>query len=498
MTERDPSLWNEDLAPTTPEQRTWGKWDIAALWVGMVICIPTYGLAAGLVAAGWPLWIALLSIALGNLVVLAPMVLNGHAGTRYGIPFPVLLRSSFGVLGANVPAMMRALVACGWFGIQTWIGGQALYVLMRVLLPAGWDLPQLLPDWFGITTGQLVAFLAFWVINVAIIWRGMESIRVLERWSAPVLLLMGLALLVWAVWKVGDLGTLLADPALPEGASRPSNWTALAIGLTSAVAFWGTLALNIPDFARYAKSQRDQVVGQAIGLPPTMVFFVFIGAVVTNATFIVFGQRIADPTLVIERIGGAPLLILAMFGLAIATLSTNLAANIVSPANDLSNLAPRKISFRTGAMIASVVGIVIMPWKLWTDSQAYISAWLLGYGSMLGAIGGVMIADYFVIRRGRLVVDDLYRRGGIYEYVRGFNPVALVALVLGILPNVPGFLGAIGALQPGATFTTIYQWGWFVALLVAGATYALGMQLVKQEVTHGSLALDDGQRHPVR
>ena len=495
---RESSLWNEDLAPVPPERRTWGQWDIAALWVGMVICIPTYGLAAGLVAAGWPLWIALLSIALGNLVVLVPMVLNGHAGTRYGIPFPVLLRSSFGVLGANVPALMRALVACGWFGIQTWIGGHALYILARALLPAGWDLPQILPGWFGITTGQFVAFLLFWLINVAIIWRGMESIRVLERWAAPLLLVMGLALLGWAVWAVGDLGTLLADADLPEGTSRPSNWTALAIGLTSAVAFWGTLALNIPDFARFARSQRDQVVGQAISLPTTMVFFVFIGAVVTNASFLVFGERLADPTLVIERIGGAPLLVLSMFGLAIATLSTNLAANIVSPANDLSNLAPRRISFRAGAMIASLVGVLIMPWKLWTDSQAYITQWLLGYGSCLGAVGGVMIADYFLIRRGRLSVDDLYRRGGAYEYRRGFNPLALAALALGILPNVPGFLGAIGVIDAGVLFTTIYEWGWFVALLVAGATYTAGMKLTNQEDIHGALALDDGQRHPVR
>ncbi len=495
---RESSLWNEDLAPVPPERRTWGRWDIAALWIGMVICIPTYGLAAGLVAAGWPLWIALLSIALGNLVVLAPMVLNGHAGTRYGIPFPVLLRSSFGVLGANVPAMMRALVACGWFGIQTWIGGHALYILARALLPAGWDLPQVLPGWFGITTGQLIAFLVFWLINVAIIWRGMESIRVLERWAAPLLLVMGVALLGWAIWAVGDLGTLLADPELPEGATRPSNWTALAIGLTSAVAFWGTLALNIPDFARFARSQRDQVVGQAIGLPPTMVFFVFIGAVVTNASFLVFGERLADPTLVIERIGGAPLLILSMFGLAIATLSTNLAANIVSPANDLSNLAPRRISFRAGAMIASVIGVLIMPWKLWTDSQAYITQWLLGYGSCLGAIGGVMIADYFLIRRGRLLVDDLYRRGGAYEYRRGFNPVALIALALGILPNLPGFLGTLGVVGAVEPFTTIYEWGWFVALLVAGATYTAGMKLTNQEMIHGALAVDDGQRYPVR
>jgi len=469
------TLSNEDLEPTTPEKRTWGRWDIAALWVGMVICIPTYGLAAGLVEAGFPPWLALGTIILGNVVILVPMVLNAHAGTRYGIPFPVLVRSSFGVLGANVPAMLRALVACGWFGIQTWIGGKAIWVLACVLLPDSFALPTFLPHWLSIGTGQLVAFLVFWLINVAIIWRGMESIRVLERWAAPILLLMGLGLFVWAWWKVGSLSAMLQDP--PHDGPRPDFSSALGIGLTTAVAFWGTLALNIPDFARYAKSQKEQAIGQALGLPTTMAFFVFIGAAVTNATFFIFGARISDPTAVMAKIGSAPLLLIAMFGLAVATLSTNLAANIVSPANDLSNLAPRKISFRTGALIASVVGALILPWKLWEDSAAYVSTWLLGYGAMLGAVGGVMIVDYWILRRGKLNVADLYRRGGEYEYTRGVNWIAIVALVCGIAINVPGFLGALGSTQPGDFFTTIYQWGWFVALGVAGLVYYAGMSV---------------------
>jgi nucleobase:cation symporter-1, NCS1 family len=475
MNGADPRLVNDDLAPTAPAQRTWSRWDLAALWVGMVICIPTYGLAAGLVAQGFPLWLALTTIILGNVVVLVPMVLNGHAGTRYGIPFPVLLRASFGVLGANVPAMLRAAVACGWFGIQTWIGGKALYLLARVLLPASWDLPQPLPDWLGVTSGQLLAFLAFWAVNVAIIVRGIESIRILERWAAPLLLAMGIGLLLWAWSKVGDLGAMLRDPERPAGAPAPPLRSALGIGLTSAVAFWGTLALNIPDFSRFARSQRDQVVGQAIGLPATMAFFVFIGAAVTNATFYIFGARIADPTEIIARIGGAPLLVIAMFGLAVATLSTNLAANIVSPANDLSNLAPRRISFRRGAVIAAMVGALILPWKLWESSATYVSTWLLGYGAMLGAVGGVMIVDYWLVRRGRLVVEDLYRRGGAYEYARGFNPAALFALACGVGVNLPGFLGALGVVSPPAPFPTLYEWGWFVAFATAGAVYAAAL-----------------------
>jgi NCS1 family nucleobase:cation symporter-1 len=483
-TAHDSALWNEDLAPTTPEQRTWSRWHIAALWVGMAVCIPTYQLASGLVDQGWSWKIAVLSVTLGNVVVLVPMVLNAHAGTRYGIPFPILLRSSFGVLGANVPALMRALVACGWFGIQTWIGGSAIYILCGEILPSAWDLPQPLPDWLGISTGQLFCFLLFWAINVVIIARGIETIRVLETWSAPFLLALGVALFAWAWWRVGDLGAMLAEPA----ATRAPSWGMIGVGLTTAVSFWGTLALNIPDFARFARSQRDQVIGQAVGLPPTMALFAFIGAAVTNATALIFGARISNPVALTAKIGGPALTLLAMFGLAIATLTTNLAANVVSPANDFSNLSPRRISFRRGAFIAAGVGIVILPWKLMADAGQYLFTWLLGYGAMLGAVGGVMIADYFVLRRCRLAVADLYRRGGAYEYRRGFNLIALGALALGIAPNVPGFLAALGVVKVGAPWTTFYEWAWFCAFFTAGITYTVAMHLCAADAVRRAAA----------
>ncbi|HWN71210.1 MAG TPA: NCS1 family nucleobase:cation symporter-1 [Haliangium sp.] len=472
------SLINDDLAPTSPAQRTWSLWHIAALWVGIAICIPTYMLASGLVDQGWSLGLAVASVALGNLIVLVPMVLNAHAGTRYGIPFPVLLRASFGVLGANVPAMMRALVACGWFGIQTWIGGMAIYTLVGALVPETWTLPNVLPAWMGINTGQLVAFLVFWAINVAIIVRGIDTIRVLETWSAPFLLAIGVALFAWAWLRVGDLGAMLADPPGATGFDMDK----LAVGLTIGVSYWGTLALNIPDFSRFARSQKDQVVGQALGLPATMAMFAFIGAAVTNATAVIFGARIADPVALLARIGGPALTVLSLVGLAVATLTTNLAANIVSPANDFSNLAPRRISFRQGAIIASAIGAVIMPWKLLSNLGNYLFVWLGGYGGMLGAVGGIMIADYYLIRRGQLDIDALYRRGGAYEYSGGFHVTALVALATGIAPNVPGFLGALGVvtLAPDSAWTTIYSWAWFVGFFLAGAVYLGGTALTRR------------------
>ncbi len=470
----DTGLTNADLAPTSPAQRTWSLWHIAALWVGMAVCIPTYTLASGLVDQGWSWKAAVLSVGLGNVVVLGPMLLNAHAGTRYGIPFPVLLRAPFGVLGANIPALMRAFVACGWFGIQTWIGGAAIHQLLAALLGSPLDLPAILPAWVGLTTGELLCFLLFWALNVAIIWRGIDSIRVLQTWAAPFLIAVGLALFVWAWNAVGSLDALLAEPR-PDAAT---DWgKVLGVGLTGAVSFWGTLALNIPDFARFARSQRDQAVGQALGLPATMVLFAFLGAVVTNATAVLYGQRIADPVALIGRIGGPMVTVFAMVGLSVATLTTNLAANVVSPANDFSNLAPRRISFRTGALITAVLGILILPWKLYRDAGSYLFTWLLGYGALLGAVGGVMIADYFVVRRCRLNVEDLYRRGGEYEYRRGFHLAALFALAAGIAPNVPGFLDALGAVPCGSFFRGVYEWAWFVAFFVAAATYLIALRL---------------------
>lgn len=461
----DRRLFNEDLAPVAKHKRTWSMWNIAALWVGMAICIPTYTLASGLVAQGFSWQASVSAIILGNIIVLVPMLLNAHAGTRYGIPFPVFLRSSFGIYGANIPAMMRALVACGWFGIQTWVGGSALFKLFLVIFPSAPALPQFLPVFFGISTGEFIAFLLFWLINVAIIYRGIDSIRVLETWSAPFLLGTGMALFLWAVSRVGSLDMLFHESA----PITKSFWSAIfGVGLTSGVAYWGTLALNIPDFSRFARTQRDQILGQSMGLVPTMAFYSFIGAIVTNATFIIFGMRISDPVELIARIGGPLSTAVAMFGVVIATLTTNLAANVVSPANDFSNLCPRKISFQKGALIASCIGVVILPWKLYNDAAQYLFTWLIGYGSFLGSIAGIMIVDYFIIKKMSLQVEELYQANGRYRYQGGFNLRTIAAMFLGIAPNIPGFLIELKVLESSTFWSAIYERGWFTSFIIAG------------------------------
>ncbi len=471
-------LYNADLAPVPPERRGWTLWHLAALWVGMAVCIPTYTLAAGLIAQGMSWRQALATIALGNLVVLVPMVANAHAGTRYGIPFPVLLRASFGTLGANIPALMRALVACGWFGIQTWIGGSAIYTLHAAIFgfaPAG---PADLLPLVGLSWGQLGCFLLFWAINLAVILAGIETIKWLETLAAPFLLAVGLGLLAWGVTGAGGLGVILSEATVARvrgGLGEGFDfWRVFWPNLTAMVGFWATLSLNIPDFSRYARSQRDQALGQLLGLPPTMTLFAFIGIAVTAATVVLYGEAIWDPVQLLGRFESPAVVGFALFGLTLATLSTNIAANVVSPANDFSNLWPRRISFKTGGLLTGVIGVLIFPWKLYTDLGSYIFGWLIGYSALLGSIAGVMLADYYLLKGARLRLADLYREDGAYAYGgSGFNWRALAAVAAGILPNVPGFLAQAtgGALAVPGIWTALYPYAWFVSLLLAGAVH---------------------------
>jgi NCS1 family nucleobase:cation symporter-1 len=462
-------LWNPDLAPTDPARRTWSTYNIAALWIGMSVVITTYTLASGLMEQGMTWWQAMLVILLGNVIVLIPMILNAHAGTKYGISFPVLCRASFGVRGANVAAMLRAIVACGWFGIQTWIGALALDALFKAAW-AGW---AQLPGSIGI------AFAIFWGIQVLIILKGTEGIKILESWSAPLLLGGGALLLWWAIRNGGGLGNILNESQKLQKGSGVF-WSLFPAALTANVGYWATLSLNIPDFTRYAKSQRSQMLGQALGLPTTMTAFAFIGVAVTSATIVIFGKAIWDPIELVSRIGRAPVIIFAALVVLAAQLTTNMAANVVSPSNDFSNLSPRRISYVTGGLITAVLGIVMMPWKLYSDAAAYIFTWLLGYSSLMGALGGILIADYWIIRKQQLDVDDLFRLRGRYTYTNGINSRAIIALVVSVAPVVPGFIRAVttpgGRTADPNAFDRLYTYAWFVTFALSFIIYWLLMR----------------------
>lgn len=471
------SLYSEDLAPVSAEKRTWTTWNYAALWISMSLCIPTYMLSSSLIEGGMNWWQAILTIFLGNTIVLIPMILNGHAGAKYGIPFPVFARASFGTMGANIPALLRAIVACGWFGIQTWIGGFAIYQMMRLWIPGIETLPQVFPDSWGLQTGPAICFILFWLLNMYVVYLGVDSIRKLLVFKAIFLPVAALALLFWAISAANGLGPIL------ETQSKFTNtvdfFHFFFPALTGMVGFWATLSLNIPDFTRYATSQKAQIKGQIYGLPTSMTLFAFVGVVVTSATTIVFGTTIWDPVILAGKFDSKLLVSLAMIAVAISTLATNIAANIVSPANDFANLSPSKIDFRKGGYITGIIGIMIFPWKLIADPTGYIFTWLVGYSSLLGPVGGIMIVDYYFIRKQTLVVDDLYNKNGIYSFSNGFNTKAIWALLLGILPNVPGFfltIKVVGNTVFPEWISGLYHYAWFVGFGISGLVYYILMR----------------------
>jgi NCS1 family nucleobase:cation symporter-1 len=449
-------LYNEDLAPAGPERRHWGTYNFAALWVSMSVNILTYMLAASLIQGGMNWRQAVFTVFLGNTIVLIPMLLNSHPGARYGIPFPVLARASFGVLGANFAAVLRALVACGWFGIQTWIGGEAINTLISTLAPS----------WSHVPYSTAICFMAFWFLNLAVILKGIEYIRILQGISAPILLAVGLLLLAWAYRTAGGFGPMLS--AQSKFATFTDFLRFLVPALNGTVGFWATVSLNIPDFTRFAKSQRQQAIGQAIALPTTMTFYSLIGILVTSATVVIYGAAVWDPVQLLSRFHSPVAVVISLFAILLATLNVNIGANVVSPANDFSNLWPRRISFRAGGVITCFIGIALMPWKLLSSYSTFIFGWLGGYAAFLGPVAGIMICDYFVIRRRILVVDDLYLREGVYEYSKGVNWLAVIALLAG------AGAALVGLVVPSVR--VLYDYSWFVGFAVSFVAYYALMQ----------------------
>ncbi|MGA7341542.1 MAG: NCS1 family nucleobase:cation symporter-1 [Terracidiphilus sp.] len=462
MSTIDPSLSNRDLRPTMPAQRTWGFYNYTALWFSMCMEITTYQLASSLIAKGMDWKQAVGTVLLGNLIVLVPMLLNAHAGAKYGIPFPVFIRAPFGVRGANLAAILRAVVACGWFGIQSWIGGTAIHAMLAVIWPAA-----------AAREGVLwTCFLGFWLLNMVVVWRGVESIRHLQAFGAPFMFVMAAALLIWVRIKAGSFGTMLSTPS--QFHSTGEFLRVFFPSLTAMVGYWATLALNIPDFTRYSKSQSAQSWGQAFGLPVAMVLYTFVGIAVTSASAVLFGRAIWNPIQLIGAFHQPVVAFIALVAILVATLNVNIGANVVSPSNDFSNLYPRLISFRTGGLITGFLGLAMCPWKLLATPDAYIFGWLVGYSGLLGPVAGIMVADYFLIRKTELDVNSLYHSEGAYHYTKGVNPRAIAALVLGVAIALIGL-----AVKP---LHFLYDYAWFVGFFTAGIVYLALMKLAAPAV----------------
>jgi NCS1 family nucleobase:cation symporter-1 len=455
--ERSP-LFNEDLAPVRVKDRNWSTYNFAALWVSMAHCIPTYMLASGLMDKGMSWSQALFTILLGNLIVLVPILMNSHPGTKYGIPFPVFARASYGVYGSNLPALLRALVACGWFGIQAWIGGQAVHTFLRVLFPS-W--PTLLGTFGGHATTEWISFMLFWSLNILIVYRGMDLLRAVENWAAPFVLVMTAVLVWWAIDRAHGLGPILAQPGRLNGAAF---WPAFFPALTAMVGYWATLSLNMPDFTRFGRSQREQAFGQVVALPTTMTVFAGMGVVITSATAIIYGKPIWEPVELVGKFQSPVIVAIAMFTIVVATLSVNIAANVVSPANDFSNAFPKWIKFRTGGLITGIIGIAMQPWRLLESGDRYIG-WLITLSGGMGTVAGVLIADYWFVRGRKLALEDLYLVKGVYTYRGGWSTKAVAATAFGCA------LAWSGLVFP--PLAPLVDYGWFVGAFGAAGLYLL-------------------------
>lgn len=467
---KNSKYYNDDLAPTSFKQRNWTAYNIASCWVGMNVCIPAYQMASSAITMGLSWWIALLLVALGNVIILIPIQLNSNIGTKYGIPFPVFSRVSFGIRGAQIPSVVRAVIGTGWTGILIWVGAESLQVVMCLLFPA----------WVSFVPGKWIMFILFWALNIGIAYAGPNVLKKFESCSAPLLGIVCATLLGWGIYVTYNTGHTFFDAL--NAVSTPADFNfgnTFVACLVANIAFYSTWALNIPDLSRFAKSQKAQFKGQALGMPTSMVIIAFIGVYVTGASSLAFGEPLWDPNLIIEAIGSPGAAIFGALGISLATLTTNVTTNILPPANGFSNLAPSKISFRRGVIITGILTIVMQPWKLVADPSGYIYDWLGTYGALTGPIASIFIYDYYFLRKRRIALDELYKeREGRYWYKNGFNMKAVYAWGLSII------LPVLGKFIPAFSGFSLY--GWILSFALGFVFYPLLMRREEKSLLHES------------
>ncbi len=482
--EFDPTLHNEDLAPISAERRNWSWVNYSTVWMGMVHNVVAYTTAAGLISLGMSPWQAIGTVAVANLVLILAMWANSIAGAKYGLPFPVLLRASFGRNGAQIPVFIRAFVAIFWFAVQTYVGSLAVGAILGSLIP-GWS--SLDFSILGMGLNGWISFAIFWALHAYVILHGMERIKFFELWAGPIVIVMGLILVVWAMNVAGGIAPLFDQPSQ---LSPGEFWPLFALSVTGLVSVWSTLVLNIPDFTRFSRSQRDQMVGQAIGLPLTTILFSIMSIAITAGSVLAFGEAISDPVALVQEFGNPIVLILGVATILIATLSVNVAANIVSPAYDLVNMFPRRLNFVRAGLISIVIGVFFAPW-LWMHDAGTIFA-VLGYiGGALGPVAGIMLVDFYLIRRRNYDLDSFYTKTGDYEYSGGWNPRALIATALGL---IVAFVGVYAPLLGLDALGFLAAYTWFLGLAASALAYAVLMPKESPELAEPALEIAEELR----
>ncbi|KAH7319845.1 permease for cytosine/purines, uracil, thiamine, allantoin-domain-containing protein [Stachybotrys elegans] len=468
-------LTNHDLKPVEKQRRTWGPWNFVGFWIADSFNINTWMISSSMIINGLSWWQAWLCVWIGYAIAGFFIVLTGRIGAVYHVGFPVVGRSSFGIWGSLWPVFNRAAMACIWYGVQAYIGGHCVYLMIRSIW-LNWDRDRI-PDTFGgsaTTTADFVSFFIFWLCSLPAIWFPVHQIRHLFTVKAFIVPIAGIAFLIWAVVRAGGIGPIIRQPNTVHGSDLA--WE-MVNGIMSSIANFATLIVNDPDFSRFARKPKDALWSQLITIPTGFAITSFIGIIVSSSSTIIYDEAIWDPLELLGRFiddGGSGqrfgvFVIAAAF--ALAQLGTNIAANSVSAGTDMTALLPRYINIRRGGYICAAIGLAMCPWNLLSSNNQF-TLYLSSYSVFLSSIAGVMISDYYFVRRGYLELKELYdgRKTGPYYYTFGIHWRAYAAYVSGILINVVGFAGAIGRDVPmGATY--IYRVNFFAGFIVASSMY---------------------------
>ncbi|MCL2355266.1 MAG: cytosine permease, partial [Oscillospiraceae bacterium] len=447
--------YNNDLSPADLSKRTWGTYTFFSCWVGMNICIPAYQMASSAIAMGLSWWLSLVLVFSGNLIILIPMLLNSRAGIKYGITFPVYARSVFGIRGAQIPVIIRSVIGAAWTGILIWLGAESLQVALELIFE----------PWQGFRYGQAVCYIFFWILNIGFTLGGSDVFKKLKEYSTPLLGLFCIGLSIWGIRATYQAGYVAIDAIRYLNISSNINVRqTITVFLVANISYYSTWAMNVSDLSRFAKNEKSHHIGIIVGLPLSMMLIAFCGIFVTGASKLIFGEPMWNPNDVVLAIGNRWGALFAAIAILLATLSTNVTTNILPPANGLTNLYPRKVSYKTGVIITGIIATAIQPWRLVADPSGYIYDWLSTYGILTGPFASILICDYFLFKKQTLSLVDLYSgHGSNYWYYKGFNLRAILAWCFAVIPSIAGiFIAPLRVLR---------DYGWILSFVLGFIIY---------------------------